>query len=214
MNKDINITPVILCGGVGSRLWPLSRSTYPKQFIILTGSESLFQQAVMRVRQLRAIDFNINDTLVVTNEEHRFIALEQLKKLDDTSAKLFLEPVGRNTAPALTMSAMLAQQDDKDPVLVVTPSDQIVRDTDDFVKALSNCIKAANEKSIVIMGITPDKAETGYGYIKHDLKAGQFNDFDVEQFIEKPSLEKAEQYVQSKDYLWNGGIFVVKASVW
>ena len=146
MNKDINITPVILCGGKGSRLWPLSRSTYPKQFITLTDSKSLFQQAVMRVRQLRTIDFNINDTLVVTNEEHRFVALEQLNKLDDTSAKLFLEPVGRNTAPALTMAAMLAEQDGNDPVLVVTPSDQIIRDTDKFLTALSNCIKVANEE--------------------------------------------------------------------
>jgi mannose-1-phosphate guanylyltransferase/mannose-6-phosphate isomerase len=214
MNKDINITPVILCGGTGSRLWPLSRSTYPKQFIALTDSESLFQQAVMRVRQLRTIDFNINDTLVVTNEEHRFIALEQLKKLEDTSAKLFLEPVGRNTAPALTMSAMLAQQDDKDPVLVVIPSDQIIQDTEVFVQALSSSIKAANEESIVIMGITPDKVETGYGYIKHDLKAGKFNEFNVEQFTEKPTLEKAKEYVESKKYLWNSGIFIVKASIW
>jgi len=214
MNKDINITPVILCGGKGSRLWPLSRSTYPKQFITLTDSESLFQQAVMRVRRLRAIDFNINDTLVVTNEEHRFIALEQLKKLDDTSAKLFLEPVGRNTAPALTMSAMLAQQDNKDPVLVVIPSDQIIRDTEVFAQALSSSIKAANEESIVIMGITPDKAETGYGYVKHDLKAGKFNEFNVEQFTEKPTLEKAKEYVESKKYLWNSGIFIVKASIW
>ena len=214
MNKDINITPVILCGGTGSRLWPLSRSAHPKQFVTLTGSESLFQQAVMRVSQLRTIDFNINDTLVVTNEEHRFIALEQLQQLDDTSAKLFLEPIGRNTAPALTMAAMLAEQDDKDPILVVTPSDQIIRDSDPFLQALDSCIKAANEDSIVIMGIVPNKAETGYGYIKHDVKVGNFNEFNVKQFTEKPTLEKAEQYVKSKDYLWNSGIFVVRASIW
>ena len=214
MSKDINITPVILCGGTGSRLWPLSRSAYPKQFVTLTGSESLFQQAVMRVSQLRTIDFNINDTLVVTNEEHRFIALEQLQQLNDTSAKLFLEPIGRNTAPALTMAAMLAEQDDKDPILVVTPSDQIIRDSDPFLQALDSCIKAANEDSIVIMGIVPNKAETGYGYIKHDVKVGNFNEFNVKQFTEKPTLEKAEQYVKSKDYLWNSGIFVVRASIW
>jgi len=214
MNKDIIITPVILCGGSGSRLWPLSRSAYPKQFITLTGSESLFQQAVLRVSQLGTIDFNINDTLVITNEEHRFIALEQLQKLNNTSAKIFLEPVGRNTAPALTMAAMLAEQSDKDSILVVTPSDHIIREPDVFEQALSRCIKTANQESIVIMGITPDKAETGYGYIKHDLKAGNFNEYNVERFIEKPSLDKAEQYVKSKDYLWNSGIFVVKASIW
>jgi len=114
MNKDINITPVILCGGTGSRLWPLSRSAYPKQFITLTGSQSLFQQAAMRLGQLRTIDSNVNNTLIVTNEEHRFIVLEQLRQLDDTSAKLFLEPVGRDTAPELTMAAMIDEQDNKE----------------------------------------------------------------------------------------------------
>ncbi|MDC0127599.1 mannose-1-phosphate guanylyltransferase/mannose-6-phosphate isomerase [Methylophilaceae bacterium] len=214
MNNDINITPVILCGGTGTRLWPLSRLAYPKQFITLAGSESLFQQAVMRVNQVKAVNFNINDTLVVTNEEHRFIALEQLQQLDNTSAKLFLEPIGKNTAPALTMAALLAEQDDKDPILVVTPSDHIIREPDIFEQTLCSCIEAANQESIVIMGITPNKAETGYGYIKHNLSAGNFNEYNVEQFIEKPSLEKAEQYIKSKDYLWNSGIFVVKASIW
>ena len=201
MNKDINITPVILCGGTGSRLWPLSRSAYPKQFITLTGSKSLFQQAAMRLDQLRTIDSNVNNTLIVTNEEHRFIALEQLRQLDDASARLFLEPAGRNTAPALTMAAMIAEQDDKDSILVVTPSDQIIRDSDVFLHALRNCIKAANEDAIIIMGITPDKVELGYGYIKHDIKEGRFNEFNVEQFIEKPTLKKAKEYVKSKNYL-------------
>ena len=214
MNKDINITPVILCGGTGSRLWPLSRSAYPKQFITLTGSKSLFQQAAMRLDQLRTIDSNVNNTLIVTNEEHRFIALEQLRQLDDASARLFLEPAGRNTAPALTMAAMIAEQDDKDSILVVTPSDQIIRDSDVFLHALRNCIKAANEDAIIIMGITPDKVELGYGYIKHDIKEGRFNEFNVEQFIENPTLKKAKEYVKSKNYLWNSGIFVVKANIW
>jgi len=214
MNKDINIAPVILCGGTGSRLWPLSRSSYPKQFLTLTGSGSLFQQAIMRLIQLRKMDFNINDTLVVTNEEHRFVALEQLKQLDDAPATLFLEPMGRNTAPALTMAAMLASEGDKDPILVVTPSDQIMRDSDAFLQALSSCIKVANEDSIAIMGIVPNKPETGYGYIKHDVKVGNFNEFNVERFTEKPTLEKAKEYIESKNYLWNSGIFVVKASIW
>jgi len=214
MNKNINITPVILCGGTGTRLWPLSRLAYPKQFITLKGSKSLFQQAVMRLNQLRTIDFVVNDSLIVTNEEHRFIALEQLHQIDDVSAKLFLEPIGRNTGPALTMAAMIAEQDAKDSILVVTPSDQIIQDSDVFFQTLRNCIKAANEDVIVTMGITPEKVETGYGYIKHGAKKGRFNEFNVEQFIEKPNLEKAKEYVESKNYLWNSGIFVVKASVW
>ena len=214
MNNDINITPVILCGGSGSRLWPLSRSSYPKQFITLTGSESLFQMAVKRVNHFSSTEFNVSDTLVVTNEEHRFIALEQLQKSGITSAKILLEPVGRNTAPALTIAAMIARNEDVDPILIVTPSDQIIRDSETFSKALRSCVKAASEGSIVIMGVTPDKPETGYGYIKHDLSAGKFNEFTVEQFTEKPSLEKAKIYIESKNFLWNSGIFVVRASIW
>jgi len=214
MNNDINITPVILCGGSGSRLWPLSRSSYPKQFITLTGSESLFQMAIKRVSQFSQIEFNVSNTLVVTNEEHRFIALEQLQQSGVTSAKILLEPVGKNTAPALTMAAMMAEKEGDDPILIVTPSDQIIRDSNAFSKALKNCVKSADEGSIVIMGITPDKPETGYGYIKHDMRAGNHNECSVEQFTEKPSLEKAKKYIKSKNFLWNSGIFVVRASVW
>jgi mannose-1-phosphate guanylyltransferase/mannose-6-phosphate isomerase len=214
MNNDINITPVILCGGSGSRLWPLSRSSYPKQFITLTGSESLFQMAIKRVSQFSQIEFNVSNTLVVTNEEHRFIALEQLQQSDVASAKILLEPVGKNTAPALTMAAMMAEKEGDDPILIVTPSDQIIRDSNAFSKALKNCVKSADEGSIVIMGITPDKPETGYGYIKHDMRAGNHNECSVEQFTEKPSLEKAKKYIKSKNFLWNSGIFVVRASVW
>ena len=214
MSKKINITPVILCGGSGSRLWPLSRSTYPKQFISFTGSDSLFQQAVKRVSWIKTSDFNVNNTLVVTNEELRFIALEQLKKLGDTSSKLLLEPTGKNTAPALTAAALQAIEDNDDPILVVTPADQIVRDPDIFLKALTSCIKAANDESIVTMGVSPDKPEIGYGYIKHNNKSGNFNEFIVDKFMEKPSLDKAKEYIKSKNYLWNSGIFVVKANIW
>lgn len=213
MNDIFNITPVILCGGSGSRLWPLSRSTYPKQFITLTGSESLFQMAVKRLSQFSSKDFEINKFMVVTNEEHRFIVSEQLQQLEISKANILLEPVGKNTAPALTMAAMMAE-DDGDPVLIVTPADQIIRDSDTFLKALKNCVMAACEGSIVTMGINPDRPETGYGYIKHDLKPGEFNEFSVKQFTEKPSLKKAKEYIDSKNFLWNSGIFIVKKSIW
>jgi mannose-1-phosphate guanylyltransferase / mannose-6-phosphate isomerase len=214
MNKITNITPVILCGGTGSRLWPLSRSSYPKQFITLTDSESLFQKAISRISNFKNPSFNINDPLVVMNEEHRFIALEQLNELNFTSAKLLLEPVGKNTAPALTIAAMQVIEDQEDSILVVIPADQIIPDSNVFLEALNNSIDAANEEKIVIMGLVPDRAETGYGYIKYNQKKGNFDEFDVIQFVEKPSKDKAKEYFESKDYLWNSGMFVVRANFW
>lgn len=214
MNKITNITPVILCGGTGSRLWPLSRSSYPKQFITLTDSESLFQKAISRISNFKNPSFNINDPLVVMNEEHRFIALEQLNELNFTSVKLLLEPVGKNTAPALTIAAMQAIKDQEDSILVVIPADQIICDSNVFLDALNNSINVANEEKIVIMGLVPDRAETGYGYIKYNQKKGNFDECDVIQFVEKPSKDKAKEYFESKDYLWNSGMFVVRANFW
>ena len=214
MDKVINITPVILCGGSGARLWPLSRSSFPKQFITLTDSESLFQKAINRIKKIKGPDYNINDPLVVTNEEHRFIALEQLNELNHISAKLLLEPVGKNTAPALTMAAMQALKDQEDSILVVTPADQIIRDSNAFSEALKKSISTATNNNLVTLGLVPDKAETGYGYIKYNQTKGNFDEFDVLEFIEKPSKNKAKEYIESKKYLWNSGMFVVGAKFW
>ena len=214
MDKVINITPVILCGGSGARLWPLSRSSFPKQFITLTDSESLFQKAINRIKKIKGPDYNINDPLVVTNEEHRFIALEQLNELNHISAKLLLEPVGKNTAPALTMAAMQALKDQEDSILVVTPADQIIRDSNAFSEALKKSISTATNNNLVTLGLVPDKAETGYGYIKYNQTKGNFDEFDVLEFVEKPSKNKAKQYLESKKYLWNSGMFVVGAKFW
>ena len=214
MDKVINITPVILCGGSGARLWPLSRSSFPKQFITLTDSESLFQKAINRIKKIKGPDYNINDPLVVTNEEHRFIALEQLNELNHISAKLLLEPVGKNTAPALTMAAMQALKDQEDSILVVTPADQIIRDSNAFSEALKKSISTATNNNLVTLGLVPDKAETGYGYIKYNQTKGNFDEFDVLEFVEKPSKNKAKEYIESKKYLWNSGMFVVGAKFW
>ena len=214
MDKVINITPVILCGGSGARLWPLSRSSFPKQFITLTDSESLFQKAINRIKKIKGPDYNINDPLVVTNEEHRFIALEQLNELNHISAKLLLEPVGKNTAPALTMAAMQALKDQEDSILVVTPADQIIRDSNAFSEALKKSISTATNNNLVTLGLFPDKAETGYGYIKYNQTKGNFDEFDVLEFVEKPSKNKAKEYIESKKYLWNSGMFVVGAKFW
>ena len=203
----IKVTPVILCGGSGTRLWPLSRTGFPKQFLCLTGNESLFQQAVERVNSLADEDITLGDTLIVTGEEHRFLALDQLREMKQVRATLLLEPVARNTAPALTLAAMKATENGEDPVLVVTPADQTVTDSAAFADALRSSIRRAADGSIVILGVTPDRPETGYGYIQ--AKSGL-----VEAFVEKPDLQTAAQYLASGNYSWNSGLFVMRASTW
>lgn len=213
MNR-LHVTPVILCGGSGTRLWPLSRAGFPKQFLVLSGKTSLFQQAVERVNNIASDDISVGETFVVTGEEHRFIALEQLREIPSVSAKLLLEPEGKNTAPALTLAALQALKNGGDPVLVVTPADQTVQDTEAFIGAIQRAVKVANAGSIAILGIKPTGPETGFGYIKQSGAASDLGDFNVAKFVEKPDLETARVYIDSGDYSWNGGMFVVRASVW
>ena len=210
----INITPVILCGGSGTRLWPLSRSAFPKQFLVLSGKTTLFQQAVVRLQHLQSEHIKLNNTLIVTNEEHRFLVLDQLREMKDVKAQLLLEPIGRNTAPALTLAAMQAMEDHEDPVLVVTPSDQTVQDQATFTKSLHSAIESASTGSIVVLGIKPTKADTGFGYIRQDKIKDQHQSHKVIQFTEKPDVATAEKYIKSGEYFWNGGMFVLPASVW
>ena len=213
-NNLLNVMPVILCGGSGTRLWPLSRAGFPKQFLVLSGTTSLFQQAIERVNGLAADDIVVGDTLIVTGEEHRFLALDQLREMPEIAATLLLEPVGRNTAPALTFAALQAIKDGEDPILVVTPADQTVKNSAAFTDALQRSVRAASTGSIVILGIAPDKPETGYGYIKQQADVGAYGEHSVAQFAEKPDLATAARYLASGGYYWNGGMFVVRASVW
>lgn len=214
INTPLKIVPIILCGGSGSRLWPLSRTGFPKQFLVLSGVTSLFQQAIKRVNGLATPNILVGDTLIVAGEDHRFLVLDQLREMPEISSTLLLEPIGRNTAPALTFAALHAFEKGGDPILVVTPADQTVMDGLAFAKALHHSVRAAEDGSIVILGITPDKPETGYGYIKYQGVKGKNTEYAVTQFSEKPDLATAECYVNSGDYAWNSGIIVLKASAW
>ena len=213
MSEPISLQPVIMAGGSGTRLWPLSRAGFPKQFLALAGDESLFQQAVERLQGLAAADIAVKAPLVVGNAEHRFLALEQLREQGVEPAALILEPVGRNTAPALTLAALAAREGGADPVLVVSPADQTVTDAAAFTAALQRAVRGAAGGAIVILGITPDRPETGYGYIR-SAAAPDDGLARVAQFVEKPDAATAAGYLASGDYAWNSGMFVLRASTW
>ena len=231
----VSVTPVILCGGSGTRLWPLSRSGFPKQFLVLSGDgsgQSLFQQAVERINAIATPRIHLGNTFVVTNEEHRFLALEQLRELKSIQATLLLEPAGRNTAPALTLAALEAKSrqarigdignvgisNSNDPILVITPADQTIKNVEAFTKALQNCIDTvsadSDKKTIAILGITPTSPETGYGYIKRVGEIGIYQEYTVDRFVEKPDAQTAQAYIEDGHFLWNSGMFVMYASTW
>ena len=212
MTLKTKVQPVILCGGSGTRLWPLSRAGFPKQFLCLTGEESLFQQAVNRLMKLSTETIQVESPLVVTGEDHRFLALEQMREIGVEMKAGLLEPIARNTAPALTLAALAAIENGDDPVLVVTPADQTLADHRSFNIAIQHAIVQAAEGVIVILGVTPDRPETGYGYIKASVAPTAT--LVVEQFVEKPNENKARQYLAEGGYYWNAGMFVLKASVW
>lgn len=208
----IQVIPVILCGGSGTRLWPLSRTGFPKQFLCLTGHDSLFQQAATRIAQVGSADISVAPILLVTGEDHRFLAVEQLRESGIALGHALLESTGRNTAPALTLAALAAQSLGQDPVLVVTPADQTVANTIAFTQAMQQAIQEAAQGTIVILGITPDRPETGYGYIQ--VKGSADTALPVQRFVEKPDAATAQSYLNAGGYFWNAGMFVLKASVW
>lgn len=209
----MRIQPVILCGGSGTRLWPLSREQYPKQLLKLCGDCTMLQATALRLAGLASkVSGSLEPPLLVGNEEYRFLMAQQLREAGINRASLVLEPRGRNTAPALTLAALAARGAGDDAILVVMPADHIIQDEVSFWQAVVVAVRLAEQDRLVTFGIRPMAPETGYGYIK--LGAAVEGGYLVEQFVEKPDLARAESYLASGQYLWNGGIFVIKASVW
>ncbi len=208
----MHLQPVILCGGAGTRLWPLSRERYPKQLLALGGAESLLQATLHRLGpQSSAASAGTLAPIVVANEEYRFLTAEQLRQAGVAPAALVLEPVGRNTAPALTLAALAAQEAGGDPVLAVMPADHVISDLAAFRRAVGLGLRHAHEGRIVTFGVPPKRPETAYGYIRAQ---GDGEVREIARFVEKPDAAKAQEYVAAGDYYWNAGIFLIRASVW
>ncbi len=202
------IVPVILSGGSGTRLWPLSRELHPKQFLPLVNSKSLLQDTVERLNGLPSAAAPI----IVCNQEHRFLVAEQLRERGLRSSATILEPVGRNTAPAAAVAALHAMREGDDPVLLLLPSDHVVTDSHLFRSAVSAAVPQAMEGRLITFGVRPTGPETGYGYIRAGASLGAANVSLVERFVEKPDRETAESYVASGEYVWNSGMFLFRAS--
>ncbi|MFP1741217.1 mannose-1-phosphate guanylyltransferase/mannose-6-phosphate isomerase [Lonsdalea quercina] len=202
------LLPVIMAGGTGSRLWPLSRELYPKQFICLHGKNSMLQETVNRLDGIQT-----RDPMVICNEEHRFLVAEQLRQVNKLSSNIILEPVGRNTAPAIALAALNAVSAGDNPILLVLAADHIMENEAAFHKAVENAIPHAKAGSLVTFGIIPTGPETGYGYIHRgeQLSGAENAPYRVQRFVEKPDLETAEAYLRCGEYYWNSGMFMFHA---
>ena len=205
------LIPVILAGGVGSRLWPASRSLQPKQFIDFPNMQgSLFQNTLSRLEGVP----DVENPIVVCNNDHRFLVAEQLRQLGKEHCKLLLEPVGRNTAPAVALAALCALQDNADPLLLVLPADHVIKDQAAFQQVIDQALQSARQEKLVTFGIVPSAPETGYGYIERGAELADGNGYCVEQFVEKPNQETAQAYLDSGNYFWNSGMFLFSASTY
>jgi mannose-1-phosphate guanylyltransferase len=200
------LLPVIMAGGSGSRLWPLSRTLYPKQFLSLTSSSTMLQETVNR---LDGIEHEA--PFFICNEEHRFIVAEQLRQNNSVHSGIILEPIGRNTAPAIALAALHAVKKDQDPLLLVLAADHVIQNQAAFINSVKQAIPQAESGKLVTFGIVPTAPETGYGYINKGIAVAS-EAFEVVKFVEKPDLDTAKEYLRSEEYLWNSGMFLFKAS--
>ena len=205
-----NIIPIILCGGYGTRLWPLSRESFPKQFLSINNSDlTLLQKTIKRISNLK----NVNDPILICNEEHRFIVAEQMKAIDVKPLSIILEPFGKNTAPAITIAALKALEIINDPILLVLSSDHEIKLENNFLEAIKKGLNYTKDDKIVAFGIIPTSPETGYGYIKSNNPHSN-NDVEgknIVEFTEKPNIAKAKEFINDKRYTWNSGMFMFKA---
>lgn len=207
----MKIHPVILCGGSGTRLWPLSRSAFPKQFLPLASERTMLQETVTRLDGLEGVAAPI----VICNEDHRFLVAEQMRGIDVKPHLLLLEPMGRNTAPAVAAAALALAQDDPDALMLVLPSDHVIRDQASFHRAIRLAAQAADTGLLTTFGIIPNAPETGYGYINRGATLPRLESaFAIDRFVEKPDRPTAERLLASGDYYWNSGMFVLKAGVY
>ncbi len=209
------IIPVILSGGAGTRLWPLSRELYPKQLLPLVGEQTMLQDTVLRLNGLAGL----GAPLVVCNDAHRFMVAEQLRQVGQAAERVILEPLGRNTAPAVAVAALQATADGADPLLLVLPADHVIRDAAALCAAIEGGVPAAEDGALLTFGIVPTAPETGYGYIRAGAPQRSAHPpapaiFDVAEFVEKPDLATAETYVAGGDYYWNSGMFLFRASTY
>lgn len=203
-----NLYPVVLSGGSGSRLWPLSRGLFPKQLLALAGENSLIQETVLRAQ---AID--CHPPVIICNAEHRFLIAEQMRAAGVNLARIVLEPAGRNTAPAVAVTALMVAEKDPDGIMLVMPADHVVRNRTKFAAAVAEAVKAAERGFLVTFGITPGAPETGYGYVQRGSPLEKLTStFAVKRFVEKPDAATAISYLAAGDYSWNSGMFVFKAS--
>lgn len=206
----MSIYPVILTGGAGTRLWPMSREFYPKPLLPLAGTQSLLQDTVLRLQGME----QLGSPLLVCNEEHRFLVAEQLQQIGVAPEAILLEPEGRNTAPALTLAAIQLVKQDPTAVMLAMPADHVIPDRVAFQAVVNAGLPLAEQGALVTFGIVPDRAETGYGYIKKGAAIESGAGFDVDAFVEKPDQATAQAYLDSGDYLWNSGIFLLRADRW
>ena len=209
--SKIDLIPIILSGGIGSRLWPLSRSSFPKQYLRLNedSENTLLQETFIRIKGLK----NLNDPIIVCNEEQRFIAAEQMRQINVEPIKILLEPFGRNTAPAITLAALIASEIKNDPILLILSADHKIEKSESFKKAIEEGLIFAQNGRLVTFGIQPNSPETGYGYIESEEKiSGEVNSSNIKSFVEKPNKDLAEKFLNNKSFSWNSGIFLFKAS--